>query len=468
MSQAALSPRARASMVGALVALSAWLAWTWLLAEPVKTRIAKASPGQKTVIFIVLDTTRADHLSACGYERPTSPTLARLAEAGSLSCRAYAPGSWTYPSHASFFTGLPVTEHGSHFVGQGEARTARVIRKLTIRPLDPELRTLAEDFTARGYQTAGLSSNPVLAPASGLDRGFGLWRTAEQFGPWYGRGMERQLTRLVREDLDPERPLFLFLNLADAHDPWDGVPAGLDWVPERKDFLMYFRLDEGELVDGEWAHYVTRRWTAEQDEAFRVRVRDLYDHALSEADQTLASALGILEAHGWMEDVRLVLVSDHGEFLGEHQLARHGRYLWEPNQRVPLLFLDEQAPVELPEGPLSALVVHELVLNGRLPSPLPPVQAVAFPDKAWLEHSGGQVGGATSAAIWTTDGKQLWMDGVSYRVDLSEDPEEQRPIRMEPDEDLSELVRQTRASQARELLMDPQLEQALRAAGYLE
>jgi arylsulfatase A-like enzyme len=450
-------------MTAVLLVLSAWLLWTWLLAEPVRTRLAYASPDQKTVIFVVLDTTRADHLSACGYERPTSPNLQALARSGSLSCQAYAPGSWTYPSHASFFTGLPVTEHGSHFVGEGE-----VIRKLTIRPLDPDLQTLAQTFTERGYQTAGLSSNPVLAPASGLDRGFGTWRTAEQFGPWYGRAMERQLTTLLREDLDPERPLFLFLNLADAHDPWDGVPEGLDWVPAREDFLLYFRLDEGELVDGEWAHYVTRRWTEEQDSAFRERITDLYDHALSEADQTLANTLAILEAHGWMEDVRLVVVSDHGEFLGEHQLARHGRYLWEPNQRVPLLFVDEAAPVQLPPGPLSALVAHALVLDGRLPSPLPPALAVAFPDKAWLEHSDGLVGGSTSAAVWTEADKQLWQDGVTYRIDLDQDPEELRPVPTEPSPALSDLVTRAKVSQARELEMDPQLEQALRAAGYLE
>src|SRR5438093_3811689 len=73
-----------------------------------------------TIVFVVLDTVRADHTSLCGYGRPTTPTLQRLAKQGaSYTCDAYAPGDWTLPTHASFFTGVDVVEHGAHFTAIG-------------------------------------------------------------------------------------------------------------------------------------------------------------------------------------------------------------------------------------------------------------------------------------------------------------------------------------------------------------
>ena len=423
-----------------------YIAWMLGLGERVRTHLAQAEPSGQTVLFVVLDTVRADHTSACGYSRPTSPNLERLARDGAMSCDAYAPGSWTFPSHASFFTGRPVWQHGAHFVGDGT-----VIRKLSIRPLSEDYDTLAERFVDRGYQTVGLSGNPVLQPESGLDRGFGVWRAPEQFGPWYGAAFIAQLKELLREEVATDQPLFLFLNIADAHDPWFGVPEEVDWAETHEDLRVYFRVDdEGEVVRGDWARYVLGELDAGEQQELLVEIRDQYDYGIFKADRTLGEALDVLAEHGWMEDFRLVVVSDHGEFLGEHQLLRHGRYLYEENQRVPLLVVGAEEEIEFPT-PVSAMSVHGLVLDGVLKGW--PVEAVAFPDRAWLEFSEGKVGGSTSAAIWSSDGKQLWMDGDLVEGDDSAD--------------LDSLVEQTRASAAREVLMDPALEEALEAAGYL-
>ena len=71
--------------------------------------------GPRDVVFVVLDNVRADHLSLCGYERPTSPNLEAFAATAWSSCEAVVPGSWTVPSHASFLTGLEVAHHGAHY-----------------------------------------------------------------------------------------------------------------------------------------------------------------------------------------------------------------------------------------------------------------------------------------------------------------------------------------------------------------
>ncbi len=84
----------------------------------------ESTPGRPTrtagsVVLVILDTVRADHLSACGYARPTSPFAEELfSNADFATCQAYSPASWTLPSHASFFTGLPAEEHGANTVSR--------------------------------------------------------------------------------------------------------------------------------------------------------------------------------------------------------------------------------------------------------------------------------------------------------------------------------------------------------------
>ncbi len=415
-----------------------------------------------------MDTLRADRTSLCGYERPTTPTLERLREAGAaVACGAVAPGSWTLPSHASFFTGQSVAVHEAHFAGEGE-----VIRAMTIRPLDDRFETLAESMAARGYQTAGVSANPVLAAATGLDRGFAVWRVASRFGSWYGSGLIAPL-RAVLRSLEPDRPLFLFVNVADAHDPWGPVPAGIDWLPETRPGLFYFALRDGRIDrNGIWQRYVRGEMTPPEDAALRVRVERLYDFAVHRADRTLAAVLAEVEAYGWTRrGMRLVVASDHGEFLGEHGLLRHGRYLYEGNNRVPLLVLDSDGAPALPDR-LSALEVFALAREGRRPAEPQPSHAVAFPDRLWTSQSDGRVGGSTSAALWLGDEKLLWMDGETRRYDLARDPDERRPLAVGDHpglETLTRLVEEVKSSKAQAApAVDPELLERLRAAGYLE
>lgn len=432
--------------------------------EPLQTALHQAQPTQPTLVLIVLDTVRADHLSACGYERPTSPTLQALVQDGAaLHCQAYAPGSWTFPSHASLFSGLEVPEHGAHFVGD-----QALLRALAIQPLDGEIPLLAEQLQDQGYQTRGVSGNPVLAQASGLGRGFEDWRVAPGFGPWNGDGLVQQVTASLRE-ATPDQPLFLFVNIADAHDPW--YPAEpLDWVPSYPGTLAYFEVDQDGVVlpDGPWQRYVQGRMPEGEAQELRQEVTDRYDRALHQGDATLAAVLQALRDHNWDgAGLRIVITSDHGEFLGEHGILRHGRYLYEENNRVPLLVWDSAGSPSLPSGPVSMLIARELIL-GQAPADHP-VRAVAFPDPLWTEQSGGVLGTELSVAVWRGDDKEHWIAGESVQVDLTGDPQEQAPVAREPSAEVQERVQAAQSSAARQIgAMDPGLEDALRAAGYLE
>ena len=355
-------------------------------------------------MFVVLDNVRADRLSLCGHDRPTSRRLKKLVRKGaSHTCSAYAPGSWTLPSHASFFTGLDVPAHGAHSLPAGGEQLGRSTSE-SVRPLREGIPTLAEQLAERGYQTHLVSGNPVLSPESGLTRGFERLEVAEKFNTLHGRELERA----VKESLakaDPDRPLFLFVNIADAHQPWRKVPQKVRWLPTRDAFRLY-----ASKADGFWQRWYRGGLDETEKSATLAHLQDVYDWGIYRADRTLGRVLKAVDSSGWTEPgVRIVITSDHGEFLGEHGLLDHGHYLEDENQRV-LLMVAGDDPVRIPDGPVSATQAFHLVRDGVLTQGDAPVDAVTFPHRQRQEWAGGGFYGQTAVARWGVDGRQLWTD----------------------------------------------------------
>ncbi len=208
--------------------------------------------GSPNVLLIVLDTVAAGHLGLYGYTRPTSPTIDELAAQGVRFDRARATSSWTLPSHAGMFTGRWPHELYAGF----------------LTPLDRSFPALAEFLGSRGFATAGFVANyAYCASDSGLNRGFAVYRdyifpgltafrmaalidrpvdglqAVERFlEDWLDVDLTRSLAQNVRsqfkddrkaaavvnrEFLDwllsrrqRERPFFAFLNMFDAHSPY--------------------------------------------------------------------------------------------------------------------------------------------------------------------------------------------------------------------------------------------------------
>ena len=162
------------------------------------------------VVFIVLDTVRADHLSLCGYERPTSPNLdAFVASSGAqYTCDAQAPATWTLPSHASFFTGVHPSVHRSHAITSGIEDLSGI--RANSRTLDKALPTLGEQMIEMGYDTRMVSSNPVVGSKLGLRRGFQKLRSAKKWGRMFDDEYLPSLKKLMRT-IEPDNPTLLFL-----------------------------------------------------------------------------------------------------------------------------------------------------------------------------------------------------------------------------------------------------------------
>ncbi len=118
----------------------------------------------RSVVLIVVDTLRADHLGIYGYDRPTSPNLDAWAEDGAVFERAFSTSPWTLPSFGTMFTGqLPSRHLAGTFVRGADGRPPN---RSQFGQLDTALPTLAEAAAAAGFATAAVINNAFLGPRS--------------------------------------------------------------------------------------------------------------------------------------------------------------------------------------------------------------------------------------------------------------------------------------------------------------
>ena len=166
-------------------------------ADPVAPR-ALAGPRKPHVIFVMVDTLRADHLSMYGYSRRTSPNLERLAATGVVFSQAAASSSWTKPSVASLFTSL----HPSVHQAKGNQDF-----------LSGSLVTMAEILRDAGFITLGVTANPLISPTFGFTQGFMDFNAPETISPFrfttlgqVARELSNRLRTAERRDQQGLRP----------------------------------------------------------------------------------------------------------------------------------------------------------------------------------------------------------------------------------------------------------------------
>jgi hypothetical protein len=407
-----------------------------------------------TLVLIVLDTVRADHTSLCGYGRPTTPFLASLP--GAHACSVVTPAPWTLPSHATYFTGLTPPEHGVQFVTGG----VDVAGAVTVRPLDAAYTTLAERLSSEGWMTALVTGNAVLNPSSGLTQGF-----STILGPAIGDGNPAlrgdKLVDSVRQALDgapADKPLLLVVNIYDAHDPYPAIGPRHAWLPPHPRLALKFN----DLASPYVAFHRGDLPAAERS-ALLTQATDTYDHGVQEADQTLRGVWGALDHSGRLDRRhRVVITSDHGELLGEHDRMRHGGHLWEPLLRAPLVFLDSGAEPPDLSGDIAGVEIYHLLALGRRPDPRPAVIA-------WSEQIDAHPDRGVDGAVLYAGGEKFWkVDGqFPVRYAIGADPGEQTPtpvtapVALQSAFDAGQQTRRRPVSRP----VDPS---ALRALGYAE
>lgn len=272
---------------GALLALVLVLAALWA-----GWRTFPGSSRRGPIILISIDTLRADHLPVYGYTRVATPHIDALARDGAVFERAYSHSPQTLPAHTSILTGELPFEHG--------------VRDNLGFTVKPGQRTLPQLLAGQGYATAGFVSSFVLRQDTGIGQGFALYDSdmpPSSPGAAIGQVQRDGSMTLARVErwLDGQTgpAFFLFLHLYEPHTPYR--------PPER--FARY----------------------------------DPYDGEIAYADEIVGRLVDSLKRRKLYDDATIVLLSDHGEGLGDHGEQEHGVFIYDESIRVPLI-------VRLPDG----------------------------------------------------------------------------------------------------------------------
>ena len=251
-------------------------------------RAGCAAAAATSVLFVTIDTLRADRLGVYGATNVETPNIDRLAREGAWARHSTAHVPLTRPSHTSLFTGRYPAEHG--------------IRDNVAPTLAPDVPLLAELFQREGFSTAAFVSSVVLTRQSGLARGFDHYSDSFEIGEDDARFLNTIQKRgdIVTTEaiawLKDHPRFFAWVHLYDPHDPYE--------PPGRYAVQYAERPYDGEVA---WSDELVGR---------------------------LLTALGDAQR---LENTLVVITSDHGEGLGEHGEDVHGYFVYESTLRVPLV-----------------------------------------------------------------------------------------------------------------------------------
>lgn len=457
------------------------------------------------VVFISMDATRQDHLSCYGYSRRTTPTLEGLAEKGVLYEKCFATACWTLPSHASMFTGLHVSQHGTTFDNP---------------LLSDELRPIGQVMSDEGYQTVGFPNNAWLARDFGFDRGYDTYWLRNPFMErlsrmtklgatavkayeklWavrngrLSRSTVKWIDKWFRGQYRKDKPFFLFALLGDPHLPHYEHEQTRRFLGDRTAAAMKVNQDPHRYIVGE------QKMSEEDLELLAGR----YDGEIAYMDEKIGELLKVVDHYASMDNTMVIITSDHGENLGDYGMMAHQYCLYDTLIHVPLIIkyptsaghagvrTDELVqsnelfttildvtgasrnglagdirgrcllPDQIAEHPLQFTISEELAPNIRRIARL-------FPnfDRTRFERQ--------LRALRTRDHKYIWgSDGKNELYDLNEDPGELNNIlKAQPElaEDLQgkldgwvTAIESTRTGQETEFTA--LIEERLKGLGYL-
>jgi len=273
-------------------------------------------PRPDHIIIITLDAVRPDHLGCYGYSRGISPNIDQLAQQGVAFLNAYANAPWTKPSVASLFSSLYPNIH-------------RTVDR--DHSLPDQVRTMAERLKESGYFTCFFNGGNPLIHEFRFDQGFDFYAYEESLD-------SAEVVRKLQSFLPQAqgKNIFAYIHLMDTHLPYHlhegnrelAAQAPRNFVPgqfERRDVRE--PTARGELTAEEKAYLVA-----------------LYDEQIRYSDKTVGELTALLQTAGILDHSLLILTSDHGEELWDHENYEHGHSLYEEVLRVPLIMVNENLP----------------------------------------------------------------------------------------------------------------------------
>lgn len=291
-------------------------------------RHGRGGTGRPNVIFIVVDTLRADAIEPFGSASGPTPAFARLARDGVAFTRAYAQSSWTRPSIATMLTGQYPSAHGA-------------VQKMDF--LSDRAVTVAETLRGAGYWTAAFVNNINVAPVFNFQQGFdeyvylepsfyfGATESATKLAIYKGLRVFRERAFAHRIyfpnyyqdaevvngrvmawlDEHPPEPFFLLVHYMEPHDPYFEIPYN--------------------------GRGVARVLTPDPPAERAPELRDLYAQQVRYLDRHFEVLMEHLRRSGHYDRSIIAVTADHGEEFQEHGGWWHGTTLYEEAVHVPLI-----------------------------------------------------------------------------------------------------------------------------------
>jgi arylsulfatase A-like enzyme len=360
------------------------------------------------IIFIVLDTHRVDRLGTYGYRQDISPNLDSFARQATIFQKAISPAQWTIPSHASMFTGEYPSIHNT--LQSGDV-------------LNENLTTIAEYAQREGYQTVGFCNNPLVGVLNnGFRRGFqqfynyggtvpstpslysdGTESLVSKFKRQYFKIIDRiatpiqqsvaaspQVLKLVLNPIfvplwtrysnfkgdtgasiqdttqflknQAGDPKFIFLNLMGTHLPYkpprEFIHKFAPIITENQDAADFIDVYNTKAL--QWLLPLIKSYPPIQTKA----LSDMYDAEVAYQDHLLGQLLEVLFQPEHRENSLIIIVGDHGEMLGEHQLMGHGIGVYDELVHVPMVIHhpSQTRGIEI-DQPVSTTRVFHTVLE---------------------------------------------------------------------------------------------------------
>ncbi|MGC9520302.1 MAG: sulfatase family protein [Anaerolineae bacterium] len=360
------------------------------------------------IVLVGIDSLLADHMSCYGYDRLTTPHLDRFAQEGTLFERYYSPHIPTTSGYANMLTGMDVF-------------STQVVALRHQGPMRSEVKTLAEILREFGYTSTsvGFEGNPA-------SRGFDTYL---HFSGWGGEEGGRapkaqnlnevaipELDRLVAEG----DPFLLFLRHMDPHSPYlppepyerifyhgnecDPENTSMEPVMAFKPFRDYFAswMPEG-ITDKD---YVVAQ----------------YDGAVAYMDAAIQSIFTALEAHGILDETLVIVTSDHGETLYDHDCYFDHHGIYDVTLHVPLII---RYPGKVPAGKRVTGYAQQYDLVPTIMELLDLDPGIDFDGKSLMPMANGEVVSHKSEVYLT---ECTWMRKHGWRT-----PQWKLIVALEPD-----------------------------------
>lgn len=386
---------------------------------------AATKPGPEVkerppVILITIDTLRADHMSVYGYARATTPRLAGWAAKGAVFEQAYTYWPKTRGSFVAMMTGRTAGESGYSS------------RHPELHAFNP---TLAETLQKEGYDTAAFVDNANVASSLGFARGF---RTYVEM--WAEATLKDEAARteaITKRGIEYVRSkgkgdgFFLWLHYVNPHAPYT-PPAPFDTA-----FTDRPKSDRTlKVVDGFFGG-VSKQWAIPGKRLLSDYVNG-YDGEIAYSDSQLDQVLGAFDAAGALGRATVIVTSDHGESLGEHDYYfDHGANLFDPVQRIPFIVLGRGAKPVRSDVLISTLDIMPTFLDAA---------RVSFPSglagRSVLPFAAGRADSSRETLVGENDRGHQGIWDRRYKLidaeprarkparqffDRSDDPGERRP-----------------------------------------